>query len=50
MKCTVFWFATPCNSEKTNVSEEHIASIFTVEERAKEEMVKKQTARSLWKN
>jgi hypothetical protein len=37
MKSTVFWDVTPCSPETSDVSEEHIASIFRVEEQAKQE-------------
>jgi hypothetical protein len=36
---TVFWVVTPCTAEKPEVSEEYIASIFKVEEYAKQETI-----------
>jgi hypothetical protein len=32
MKSSIFWDVMPCSPLKVNVSEEHIASIFVVEE------------------
>jgi hypothetical protein len=37
MKNAVFWDVTLCNLVRTDVSEERIASIFTVEKSASEE-------------
>jgi hypothetical protein len=34
MKNTIFWDTMPCSTLSTDVSEEHIASIFRVEEQA----------------
>jgi hypothetical protein len=38
----VLWVVTACSSEKFEVSERHIVSIFTVEEKAKQITSKKQ--------
>jgi hypothetical protein len=37
MDITVFWVVMPCNFKRDQYCEEHIASIFRVEEYAKEE-------------
>jgi hypothetical protein len=45
MKSSVFWVIAPCSpSKSTNVSEEHVASIFRVEEYAKQDTSMKQAA------
>jgi hypothetical protein len=44
MKSTIIWNLTPCNTveKSTDVSEDRIASIFRVDEQAKQETNKKQ--------
>jgi hypothetical protein len=44
MKSSVFWNTMPCSPLKINILEEHVTSIFTVGDQAKQETSIKQQA------